>query len=113
MACSISSEREIEAEELERETKKKYKALYMLDNIGEKFEGRICNIFNFGFLVELDNTCLGVVRYDAMEGDYYYPDDDKRLVVGRETLKTYKLGDKITISVKEVNGDKIDFKLEG
>ena len=48
-----------------------------------------------------------------MEGDYYYPDDDKRLVVGRETLKTYKLGDKITISVKEVNGDKIDFKLEG
>lgn len=113
LACNISSEREIEAEELERETKKKYKALYMLDNIGEKFEGRICNILNFGFLVELDNTCLGVVRYDAMEGDYYYPDDDKRLVVGRETLKTYKLGDKITISVKEVNGDKIDFKLEG
>lgn len=113
VACNISSDREVEAEELEREVKKKYKSIFLSDNIGNKFEGRICNIFNFGFLVELDNTCLGIVRYDAMEGDFYYPDDDKRLILGRDTLTTYKLGDKVTVSVKEVKGGKVDFKLEG
>ena len=112
VACNISSTREIEAEELEREVKKKYKAIYLGDKIGEHFEGRICNIFSFGMLVELDNTCLGVVRYDSISGDYFYPDDEKKLVVGRNTLETFKLGDKVTVSVSKVSGGKVDFKLE-
>ncbi len=111
VACNISSEREREAEELEREVKKKYKAIYLEDNMDKEFEGIICNFFSFGMLIELTNTCLGIVRYDSMKDDFYYPDDEKRMIVGRNTLNTYKLGDKVQVAIEKVSGGKVDFSL--
>ena len=85
----------------------------MQGKIGEKYEGIISSITSFGMFVELDNTVEGLIRLAEMNDDYYIYDDLNKQLIGRETKKIYKLGQKVKIEV--VFADKqtrrIDFKL--
>ena len=45
------------------------KAEYMMDHIGEVYEGIISGVQEFGFFVELDNTVEGLVRVEDIKGD--------------------------------------------
>src|SRR5690606_8633400 len=56
-----SSERERIAVEAERETDALKKAEFMLDKIGEEFEGLISSVTSFGMFVELENTVEGLI----------------------------------------------------
>ena len=51
--------------------------------------------------VELENTVEGLIRFDDMgSDDYYIYDEDRRILIGEHTKKTYSIGDKVTIRVK-------------
>lgn len=101
--CRHSSEAERRAEEAERETDKLKKAEYMEDHIGEQFEGIISGITSWGIYVELSNTVEGMVHVASIPGGYYYYDESSYEMVGKDNQKSYKLGEKLTIQVKDVD----------
>ncbi len=108
-----SSKTERRAEEAEREVEKMKKVEYMMDHIGETFEGVISGVTSWGMYVELPNTIEGMIRVSEMDDDYYIYDEERYQMIGEHTKKVYKLGQKVIVEV--VNADKlqrtIDFAL--
>ena len=101
--ASRSSKMERRAEEAERETNKLKKAQYMEDHIGEIYEGVISGITQWGIYVELPNTIEGLIHVSDLQGDYFYYDESAYEMVGKDSGLTYKLGQRLTIQVKDVD----------
>ncbi|MBE7020293.1 MAG: ribonuclease R [Ruminococcaceae bacterium] len=112
-ASEHTSERERIAESAERDTVDIKKAEYMMEKIGEEFEGVISSVTNFGIFVELDNTVEGLVRYEYMRDDYYIYDDTNYIAIGERTGKKYKIGDGVMVRVIDSNPQlmEVDFQL--
>ena len=89
------------------------KAEYMESKIGEEYEGIVSSITQFGMFVELENTVEGLIRFDHMGDEYFIYDEERKILIGERTNKTYKIGDKVQIRV--IRADKqlreIDFEL--
>lgn len=108
-----SSEMERRADEAERETDKLKKAQYMEKHLGETFEGVISGITAWGIYVELPNTVEGMIHVTKLWGDYYYYKEETYEMVGRDSGKSYKLGQKLKIVVDYVDrmNKSVDFIL--
>ena len=108
-----SSKRERRADEAERETNKIKKAEYMESHIGEIYEGVICGVTGWGIYVELQNTVEGMVHVAKLPGDYYYYDEHAYEMVGQDTGRRYRLGERITVCVDEVDRliGRVDFSI--
>lgn len=108
-----SSQMERRADEAERETEKMKKAEYMQDHIGEVFEGVISSITTWGFYVELPNTIEGMIHVTHLYDDRYYYKEETYEMVGADTGRTFKLGQKVKVRVLEAdkNTRTIDFEL--
>lgn len=108
-----SSEMERRADEAERETEKLKKVQYMENKIGQVFEGVISGITAWGIYVELPDTVEGMIHVSRLSGDYYYYNEEAFEMLGRDTGKCYKLGQKIKIMVDGVDylQKSIDFVL--
>jgi ribonuclease R len=100
-----SSKTERRAEEAEREVEKLKKVEYMMEHIGETFEGVISGVTSWGMYIELPNTIEGMIRVSEMNDDYYIYDEERYQMIGEHTKKIYKLGQMVTVEV--VNADKI------
>lgn len=94
-----ASRLERRAEEAERDTEKLKKVEYISDYIGEVFEGVISGITNYGIYVELENTIEGMIHVNNLLDDYYFYNEEKYEMVGRDTGRTFKLGEKLLIQV--------------
>lgn len=111
LAANNSSDREKRAEECERNVDDLYKAKYMEDKIGEKFDGIISGVIANGLFVELENTCEGFVPLDLLPaGKYTFDADTYRLYSSK---RTFKLGDKVKIIVvsADFTSRRVDFAL--
>ena len=108
-----SSMMERRADEAEREVDKMKKAEYMEQFMGETFEGVISGMNTWGMYVELPNTVEGMVHVTALKDDYYFYDEERYLMIGERTNKTYKLGEKVKVVVTGVDKllKTIDFEL--
>jgi ribonuclease R len=108
-----SSERERTAVEAERETDALKKAEFMLDKIGQEFEGIISSVTNFGIFVELDNTVEGLIRLSDLTDDYYHYHEMQHALIGERTSRIYRIGDGAKIRVARVNVAErtIDFEM--
>lgn len=93
------SKLERRAEEAERETIKLKKCQYMMDHIGEVFEGVISGVTEWGIYVELPNTVEGLVHVSKLPGDFFVYDENKYEIRGTKTGKTYALGQSIYVIV--------------
>jgi len=93
------SKLERRAEEAERETIKLKKCQYMMDHIGEVFEGVISGVTEWGIYVELPNTVEGLVHVSKLPGDFFVYDENKYEMRGTKTGKTYSLGKSIYVIV--------------
>ena len=98
-----SSEREKIAQKAERDSIDLKKAEYMQDKIGEKYEGIISSVTNFGVFVQLENTIEGLIRFENLGNEYFEYDDMHKILIGEQTKKVYKMGDKVKIQVIEAN----------
>ena len=98
-----SSEREKTAQKAERDSIDLKKAEYMQDKIGEKYEGIISGVTNFGVFVQLENTVEGLIRFENLGNEYFEYDDMHKILIGEQTKKVYKMGDKVKIQVIEAN----------
>lgn len=108
-----SSERERVAVDAERDTEALKKAQYMLDKVGEEFEGIISSVTGFGMFIELDNTVEGLIRLSDLTDDYYNHHEKQHALIGERTSKIYRLGDSIKVRVARVSMEDhtIDFEL--
>lgn len=108
-----SSERERVAVDAERETEALKKAEFMMDKVGEEFEGMISSVTSFGIFVELDNTVEGLIRLSDMHDDYYHYHEAQLALIGERTSKVYRLGDEVKVWVARVSTEEhtIDFEM--
>lgn len=97
------SKQERVAEDAERDTDALKKVEFMEDKVGQIYEGIISGVTNWGIYVELPNTIEGMVALSQMDDDYYEFDEKKMLVFGKRTKKSYRLGDKVVVSVAKVD----------
>ena len=101
-----NSAKERRAVDAERDVVRLKQIEYMAMHIGEEFDGIISGFTGQNIFVELESTVEGAVRVSELTDDYYTYYEDKFEMVGRDSGKVLKLGDKCRIKV--VNADKID-----
>lgn len=108
--CSNSEQRAVESE---RDVESMKKAEYMMNHIGERFDGIISSVNKFGFFVRLPNTVEGLVHVSNLPG-YFEFDADRYTLVKRGSNIKYKLGQKVRVKLKSADKIKqtIDFVVD-
>ena len=109
----MSSEREKVATKAERDSEDMKKAEFMQDKIGQEYEGIISSVTQFGIFVELENTVEGLIRFENLGNEYFIYDEDRKRLIGENSNKVYKIGDKVKIRVISANKllRQIDFEI--
>ena len=111
--CKRISKNERKASEAERESTKYFQTLFVSEHVGETFAGTISGIADHGIFVRMDeNHCEGMVPMMDIPGDRFYFDQDKFRIIGARTHKEYNFGDKVSVSIKQVNPKKRQIDLE-
>ncbi|WP_306535423.1 ribonuclease R [Geobacter sp.] len=111
-----TSRRERVAMEAEREIVALKKAQFMREKIGEDFDGYITGVTSFGLFVELVELFVeGMVHVSTMRDDYYRYVEKQHSLVGERLKETYRLGDKVRVTVAAVNIERkqVEFVLAG
>ena len=109
--CSATERR---ADDATRDAADTLKCEFMLDKVGESFDGVISGVNSFGIFVELDGIYVsGLVHITALDYDYFHFDPIGHRLTGDRTGRVYRLGDTLRVKVAAVNIDdrKIDFVL--
>jgi len=109
-----SSACERRADEATRDAMTALKCEYMLDKVGERFEGIINAVTSFGIFVELQDIYVeGLVHITGLPKDYYQFEPVGHKLIGERGGLVFQLGDTITVDVANVNMDdrKIDFNI--
>ena len=102
--CDHSSEMERKAESAERMSVKYKQAEFMVDKVGQIFDGLVSGVSKWGIFVEIVGTkCEGMIRLRDMNDDFYYLDEENYQVIGSRKGQQYKLGGKVKIKVKKVD----------
>lgn len=112
--ADTSTQREIDAAEAERASKKLKQVEYMSTRIGKVFEGTISGVSKWGIYVEeIESRSEGMINFDNLGKDYWVFDQKNYSIVGERTKKKFTLGDKITFKVVSANLDKkmLDYAL--
>ncbi|MCP5410394.1 MAG: VacB/RNase II family 3'-5' exoribonuclease, partial [Chromatiaceae bacterium] len=110
--CSTTERR---ADEATRDVEAWLKCEYMMDKLGESFDGIITGVTSFGLFVELDEIYVeGLVHITSLDHDYFHFDPVGHRLSGERSGRVYRLGDPIRIKVAAVSLDekKIDFTLD-
>ncbi len=109
--CSMAERR---ADEAVRDAVEWLKCEFMLDKVGQVFDGIITGVTGFGLFVELSGVYVeGLVHVTALRNDYYHFDPVGHRLHGERSGQVYRLGDSLRVRVARVDLDdrKIDFEL--
>jgi ribonuclease R len=111
--CKRISRMERKAIEAERESTKYFQTLFVIDKIGEEFDGTVSGIAEFGIFVKMnENKCEGMIPLTEIPGDRFHFDPDTYTVIGSKTKKEYNLGDPVRVRIYEVSTRKRQIDLE-
>ena len=112
--CRYASERELVAADAER-TSTKYKLVeFMMDKIGEEYDGHVSGITEWGMYVEIEPTKIeGMVSVRDIRSDFYEFDEARYRLVGKRRHHQFRLGDPVRIRVKSANLEQrlLDYEL--
>ena len=108
-----TSQLERRAIDTERDVDGMKKAEYMADHVGEEFHAVVSSVMKFGLFVELDNTVEGLIHISTMKDDYYEYVENQMALVGRNTHRTFQIGQEVDIKLMRVDKDQseVDFEL--
>jgi ribonuclease R len=112
--CIQSSMMEDRAVSAERASVKYKQVEFLQEKIGQKFEGIISGISEWGFYVELtENHCEGMIPMRDLDDDFYEYDEKNYCLVGVQTRRRFIIGQKVTVEIARTNLAKrqMDFKL--
>jgi ribonuclease R len=99
----------------ERKVKSIKKARFAEKLLGQDFEGSITSVARFGVFITLDQYPLeGMVRIGDLGADFFAYNDETLSLVGQRSGKQFKLGDRVKVTVAQVNTEDgfIDLTLE-
>ncbi len=83
---------------------KLYAARFMLDHVGEEFDGVIAHVAKIGFFVELvDFFVEGLVPLVSLEDDRYRYDERGPVIRGKRRGQEFRVGGRVRVEVEEVN----------
>jgi ribonuclease R len=109
-----SSQREMEAVSAERDSIKYKQVEYLMNRVGEEFDGVITGVTDWGIYVQ-EKSCLadGMVRLSSIKSDYFEHEASKYRIKGQKTGKTYRLGDQVRVKLLRADKDErqLDFEL--
>ncbi len=107
-----SSQRELAAQEAERDSVRYKQIEFLTDKIGKVFSATISGLAKWGiFVQEVETLAEGVVRLTELKDDYYIFDEKKYAMVGKNTNRRYRLGDRIQVKLirADVSNRVLDF----
>lgn len=109
--CSANERR---ADEATRDVTAWLKCEYMMNKVGENFDGLVSGVTGFGIFVELKEIYVeGLVHVSSLPQDYFHFDPVSHQLYGERSGIRYRLGDAVAVKVVRVDLDekKIDFEL--
>ena len=112
--CKHASEREALAADAERASVKYKLVEFMMDKIGQEFDGTVSGITEWGMYVEIIPTKIeGMVPLREIRSDFFEFDEKRYRLVGKRTHKVFLLGDPVRIRVKDANLEQklLDYEL--
>jgi len=114
IAISTSTSERL-ADDAEREVEQLKKVEFMLDKLGEEYDGVITGVAQFGLFVELENLFVEGLVHITWLPDYFIFSPERFCLVGQHTGQTYRLGDRVRVRVDNVSlaRKQIDFALLG
>ena len=112
--CKHASEREALAADAERASVKYKLVEFMMDKIGQEFDGTVSGITEWGMYVEIAPTKIeGMVPLREIRSDFFEFDEKRYRLVGKRTHKVFLLGDPVRVRVKDANLEQklLDYEL--
>jgi len=112
--CKHSSNMEKKATDAERASIKYKQVEYMIDKIGDVFEGSVSGLTKWGMYVELtDSKVEGMVPLNTIDDDTYRYDEKTNTIVGERYKEVFEFGDKVKVEVKAADLilKQLDFRL--
>ncbi|MHB1543641.1 MAG: ribonuclease R [Gammaproteobacteria bacterium] len=77
---------------------------YLVNRIGEEFEGIVTGVTGFGLFVELDVVLVsGLIHVSNLPDDYYHHDPRQAALVGEHSGLKFMLGDRVLVQVMKVD----------
>ena len=114
--CRTCSERERVADAASRESQKIKMAELYADRVGQRYAGIVVGCERYGLFVMLDDTCAeGLLPTRELGAEWFTYDDTRMALVGEESGRIYRLGQRLAVEVVETNPARgqIDFALAG
>ncbi len=112
--AETSTDREIDAADAERSSKKLKQVEYMSTRVGQTFQGTISGVTKWGIYVEEKETrSEGMIGMRNLGSDFFVFDEKTYSVVGQKSGTRYTLGDTVTFKVLSADVEKkmLDFGL--
>jgi ribonuclease R len=111
-AAAHLSEMERRAADAERELVEWKKVRFMADKVGDEYDAYIVGVTPFGLFVQLVEPFVeGLVHVSSMGDDYYRYVEATRTLRGRDTGRTYRLGDRARVQVLRVDLERRQIEL--
>lgn len=102
--CSQTERKAVDAE---RELQKIKGARYLKNHVGEKFDGIVSGVTEFGIFVEITEFGIeGLVRFQDMN-DFFRYDENEHTAKSESSKIMYTLGDRVKIIVKKINIERV------
>ena len=104
------------AESAERELVKHKLLVYMYERIGSDLSAIITGVADYGFYAQAETLPVeGMVHISTLPDDYYFFDELSHSLVGQRTKRTFRLGDKVEVTVVRVDLQRrqLDFRIKG
>jgi ribonuclease R len=110
--CVHISAQERKAMTAERESIKYKQVEFIMDHVGEVFEGRISGMIDRGLFVELvESRCEGMVAFDTLYDNFEVAESRLR-AVGRRTKEVFKMGQIIQVKVLSADLERREIEME-
>ncbi len=110
--CCMAERR---AEKASRDAIERLKCLFMVNHVGDVFDGTITGVTSFGLFVELDASRVsGLIHVTQLSNDYFHFDPVHHRLRGERSGVAYRLSDKVRVQVTHVDVDerKIDLRFD-
>lgn len=112
--CRTCSDQERVADLASRDSQKAKMAQLYLERIGERYSGVVVGCERYGLFVMLDDTCAeGLLPTRALGEEWFAYDDERMMLIGEATGRTWRLGQRIAVEVTGASPERgqIDFAL--
>ena len=107
--CSMTERR---ADEATNQALGSLKCEYMLNKLGNEYDGVINGVTGFGLFVELQDIFIdGLVHINTLKDDHYLFEPIRHRLVGKHTGKIYRIGDVLKVKVMEVEVENKEINL--